>query len=178
MILRQKFFFGKIRPIFTTKNDFDNVVHNSGKSDDDTYHLVKIWFFYICNFMLNSQITSWTVSNVHFHESKTTYIYCGLSMTSLTIHTLFCFGRSIPFWCSKKGMDRPKQKRVWINQDVIDSPHCIYFYILAIMTTMESDQPDATTQWHVLTDRSQGATKIKPDELEIMVHRRLFKVST
>ena len=50
--------------------------------------------------------------------------------------------------------------------------------ILAIMTTMESDQPDATTQWHVLTDRSQGATKIKPDELEIMVHRRLFKVST
>ena len=42
MILRQKFFFGKIRPIFTTKNDFDNVVHNSGKSDDDTYHLVKI----------------------------------------------------------------------------------------------------------------------------------------
>ena len=49
--------------------------------------------------------------------------------------------------------------------------------ILAIMTTMESDQPDTTTQWHVLTDRSQGATKIKPDELEIMVHRRLFKVS-
>ena len=46
------------------------------------------------------------------------------------------------------------------------------------MTTMESDQPDATTQWHVLTDRSQGATKIKPDELEIMVHRRLFKAST
>ena len=45
------------------------------------------------------------------------------------------------------------------------------------MTTMESDQPDATTQWHVLTDRSQGATKIRPDELEIMVHRRLFKVS-
>ena len=52
-----------------------------------------------------------------------------------------------------------------------------HYYILAIMTTMESDQPDATTQWHVLTDRSQGATKIKPDELEIMVHRRLFKVS-
>ncbi len=29
--------------------------------------------------------------------------------------------------------------------------------------------------WAILTDRSQGATKINPDEVEIMVHRRLFK---
>ena len=31
------------------------------------------------------------------------------------------------FWsiyCSKKGMDQLKQKKVWINQDVIDGPHC------------------------------------------------------
>ena len=29
--------------------------------------------------------------------------------------------------------------------------------------------------WTVLTDRSQGCTKTKPDEIEIMVHRRLFR---
>ena len=28
------------------------------------------------------------------------------------------------FYCSKKGMDQLKQKKVWINQDVIDGPHC------------------------------------------------------
>ena len=28
--------------------------------------------------------------------------------------------------------------------------------------------------WSVLIDRSQGAAKLKPDEIEIMVHRRLF----
>ena len=39
----------------------------------------------------------------------------------------------------------------------------------AIMTQVGSET------WSVLTDRSQGATKINPDEIEIMVHRRLFK---
>ena len=29
--------------------------------------------------------------------------------------------------------------------------------------------------WTVLTDRSQGGTKISPNEIELMVHRRLFK---
>ena len=37
-------------------------------------------------------------------------------------------GRSIPFYCNKKGMVRPKQKRVWFDQDVIDSLHCILFF--------------------------------------------------
>ena len=29
--------------------------------------------------------------------------------------------------------------------------------------------------WSVLTDRSQGGSKLNPDEMEIMVHRRLFR---
>ena len=31
---------------------------------------------------------------------------------------------SIPFYCSNKGMDRPEQNRVWINQDVLNCSHC------------------------------------------------------
>ena len=38
-------------------------------------------------------------------------LQCGRSMTSLLIHNLFCFGRSICFWCCKKSMDRPKEKK-------------------------------------------------------------------
>ena len=38
-----------------------------------------------------------------------------------------------PFECSKKGMDKPKQERVWMDQDVIDSPHCILIYQLFFM---------------------------------------------
>ena len=53
------------------------------------------------------------------------YIQCGPSMMSWSIHVLFCSGRFILFYCSKKGMDQLKQKMVWINQDVIESPHCI-----------------------------------------------------
>ena len=45
-------------------------------------------------------------------------------MTSWLICNLFCFGRSIPFYCNKKGMDRPEQNRVWINQDVLNCSHC------------------------------------------------------
>ena len=38
----------------------------------------------------------------------------------------FSFGQSIPFYSNKKVMDRLEQKRVWIDQDIIDGPHCIY----------------------------------------------------
>ena len=40
----------------------------------------------------------------------------------MSIRTFFCFGLSIPFYSNKRGMDRPEQKRAWINQDVIDGP--------------------------------------------------------
>ena len=39
------------------------------------------------------------------------YIQCAPSMTSWSIRTLFCFGRSIPFYSNKKGMDRPEKKK-------------------------------------------------------------------
>ena len=66
---------------------------------------------------------------------NTEILYCKFSLrdTAWTIDDvfvdphLFCFGQSIPFQCSKNGMDRPKQKRVWIDQDVIDGPHCIVY---------------------------------------------------
>ena len=51
-------------------------------------------------------------------------------MTSWLIHSpypfLFWSINSYPFSAVKSGMDRPKQKRVWIDQGVIDSPHCIF----------------------------------------------------
>ena len=33
----------------------------------------------------------------------------------MSIRTFFCFGLSIPFYSNKRGMDRPEQKRVWID---------------------------------------------------------------
>ena len=38
--------------------------------------------------------------------------------------------------------------------------------------TSETTSPQI---WTILTDRSQGGTKLKSNEIEIMVHRRLFK---
>ena len=50
----------------------------------------------------------------------------GPSMTSWLIHTLFVLVDPYPFNAVKRVlMDRPKQKRVWINQDVIGGPHCM-----------------------------------------------------
>ena len=37
------------------------------------------------------------------------------SMTSLSIHTFFCLGRSISFLLHQKSMDQLKQKKVWIE---------------------------------------------------------------
>ena len=34
-------------------------------------------------------------------------------------------------------MDRPKQKRAWINEEVIDSPHCIFLLFLAFIQLSE-----------------------------------------
>merc|ERR1719189_230772 len=91
-------------------------------------------------------------------------------------------GGKCEFWTDSNG--RQMMKRIQdtrfsydLNGGELSEPVASNYYPInsAIMTTMESNEPDATTQWHVLTDRSQGATKIKPDELEIMVHRRLFK---
>ena len=53
------------------------------------------------------------------------YIQFGPSMTSWSIRALFCLGQSIPFYCNKKGIDRPEQKRAWIDRDVIDGTHCM-----------------------------------------------------
>ena len=54
---------------------------------------------------------------------KTTYYAAWIVNDVLVDPYLFCLGRYIPFYCSKKGLDQPKEKRVWINQDIIDSPH-------------------------------------------------------
>ena len=55
------------------------------------------------------------------------FIHRKLSMMSWSIQTLFCFSRSIPFFCSKKGVDQLKQKKMGINQDIIDGLHCIFW---------------------------------------------------
>ena len=85
---------------------------------------------------------------VHFYEDETTIlkIQCGPSLSSFSIHTLFCFGWYIyPFLGSKKGMYRSKQKRICIGQDVIDGPHCTfltlfgtgeYFYPLTLLNSI------------------------------------------
>ena len=40
----------------------------------------------------------------------------------VNLNPFFC--RSITFLLHQNGMDQPKQKRVWINQDVIDGSSC------------------------------------------------------
>ena len=55
-------------------------------------------------------------------------------MTSWLVHIIFfVLVDPYPFNAVERvllllvvSMDRPKQKRVWIDQDVIDSPHCTY----------------------------------------------------
>ena len=41
------------------------------------------------------------------------------------IHTLFIELKGYGSTKTKKGLDQPKQKKVWIKQDVIDGPCCI-----------------------------------------------------
>ena len=78
----------------------------------------------------HSEETKWSDLNLFYSTSKTKLIntrlivqevlslkvQCGLSMMSWSIHTLFT--------------DRPKQKRVWIDQDVIDGPLCTWVRFL------------------------------------------------
>ena len=48
-------------------------------------------------------------------------------MTSRTIHTLFCLRRSIPLNTIKRVWINQNKKRVWIDKDIIDGSHYIYY---------------------------------------------------
>ena len=74
------------------------------------------------------------IQNNGKNEVIINYLQCGLSMTSLSIHTLFCFGSIHTllscFLLYQKDMDRLKRKRVLVNRDIIDGPHCTYGHLL------------------------------------------------
>ena len=87
-------------------------------------------FFYHFRFLIFADIGCVLADSifVHFYEDGTTIlnIQCGPSLLSWSIHTFFVLVDTYPLVGSKKGMYWPKQKRICIDQDVIDGPHCTF----------------------------------------------------
>ena len=81
--------------------------------------LIIVWFCSINIYFCTNQ----TITQLQLELAcRQTYL---LSMTSLLIHPYPLY------YVHQKSMDRPKTKRVWMNQDVIDCPrfkHKLLFY--------------------------------------------------
>jgi hypothetical protein len=92
----------------------------------------------------------WTRSNNTATMSWNSFSKNIFIFLTYSVDHQWCFGRSIPFchfslsipfYCPKRVRINQNDKRVWINQDVIDGPHCMCYFLEIISTSSFSPTP-------------------------------------